>query len=246
MALLFAALTLVQTNVADQPPPFLQVTGNAMVATPPDRVEIGYSIAGEGKTPDDASLALAARQQAIADGLAGVLDGAAKVTTGNVELTEVRAPECDPSSYGNRPRISTGACAVIGYVATLQGTARTSAVAKAGTAVGLAVRLGARDARVRQFRLADPAAAMRRATAAAIADSRAKAEAMAAAAGVRLGAVLSVTDQNQQLIDSVNADDIGSMPGVARGRVSSAVAIPLSPEPIETRARIYVRFAVVR
>lgn len=241
---ILAAVLLLQA--ASEAPSFIQVTGIGRVSTPPDRADITFVIAAEGNTPDEASTALAARQRAITTGLDDLLDGAAKVASGNVNLTEVRSPDCDPNSYGNRLRMSSGNCAVTGYVATLQGTARTAAIGKAGTAVGLAVRLGARDANVHQFRLSDPAAAMRRATVVAIADARSKAQAMANAAGVGLGDVLTVTDQNLTPVDGITADDIGSVPGVVRANLSNAVVIPITPEPIETTARIYVRFMVRR
>lgn len=238
------AITLAGLQAPAELPSYIQVTGTGTVSTLPDRADIAYSIAGEGKTPDEATAALSNRQKEIVAGIDDLLGGAAKVTTSQVYISEVRLPECDPNGYNGRPRLSVGACAVTGYVATLQGMVRTSAVSMAGTAVGVVGRLGARDARIQQFRLADPAAAMRRATAAAIADARTKGEAMASAAGVGLGDVLNVSDQSPN--DNVIAQDIALFSNEGLRRVPVSIAVPLSPEPIETRTRIFVRFLVRR
>ena len=150
---------------------------------------------------------------------------------------------CDgPGTYNGRPRLSEGVCAVSGYVASLQGMVRTGVVEKAATAAGLAARLGARDARVQSFQLGDLAAAQRRATAAAISNAQAKAEAMAAGAGVRLGALLSLNDQSSgsDLVVSGNFQSLASAPP------PPPVAIEVSPRPIETQGRVFARYAIIR
>ena len=228
------------------PIPFIQVVGTATVSTKPDKANLVYWVTGEGKTADEASEALAAKQKAIAGGLAGLLGRDTQLTSGEVSVIETREPACDgPGNYNNRPRLSTGACAVTGYVATLQGTVQTAAVDKAGTAAGLAARLGARDARLQNFFLSDPEEAQRRATTAAIADAQAKAQAMAAGANVKLGPLLTLNDQAAGPDMVLNAD-IESIPGVSLAAAAPPppVAINVSPRPIETRARVHARYAI--
>ena len=87
-----------------------------------------------------------ARQRAVAGALAQLLGAGTDVTTSNVLVIEVKEKGCDDSGYNGQPRLSQGACAVTGYLARAQGLVRTRAVEKAGTAVGLAARLGASDA----------------------------------------------------------------------------------------------------
>jgi len=232
--------------VAQQQPdaaPSIQVVGTATVSTSPDGANLVYRVAGEGRTADEASAALAAKHKAITQGLAGLLGADTQASAGEVIVVEARAPECDgPNNSRNRPRLSTGACAVTGYVARLQGNVRTGAVDKAGTAAGLAARLGASDARLQGFFLADPQAAQRRATAAAIADARAKAEAMAAGAGVRLGPLITLNDQNAggEIVVSGASMETPQM----MGDPLPPVAIDITPRPIETRARVHARFAI--
>ncbi|KQM93467.1 hypothetical protein ASE70_13690 [Sphingomonas sp. Leaf22] len=234
--------TPVMAQSADERVPLIQVMGVGTVSTPPDVATISYSVIGEGRTADDASAALATKQRAIVAELTALLGRGARLSSGEVSVIEARSDKCENfTGYNSRPRLSEGDCAVTGYIATLQGTARTGAVDRAGTAVGAVARLGARDARIQGFSLRDPTEAQRRATAAAIAAARAKAEAMAAGAGVRLGELLALHDPNAQMDMAMSADDIGSMSlGNARPRVEIAVA----PKAIETQARVNARYAI--
>lgn len=243
--LLYAATIAVCTAapvLAQLPRPerLIQVVGSATVRTPPDVATLVYWLRGEGTTADQATAALVASQEAVEGGLTGLLRGATEITTGNVMLIETRDRGCDTDR--SQPRLSQGACAPTGYLATIESHVRTTAVDKAGTAVGLAARLGARDARLMSFQLADPAEAQRRATLAAIRDARTKAEAAAAGAGVALGPLLSVSDQVS-----------GLDPVVAGSRVADAPAPPpppppieigLKPRPIETRAQVTLRYGI--
>ena len=241
--LLFAVPALAQPN---ERPPTIQVVGFAAVTTKPDQANLIYWVTGEGKTADEASAALASKQKAIVAGLAGFLGRDTQLSSGEISIIETRSPQCDgPGNYNNRPRLSEGPCAVTGYIASLQGTGRTRAVEKAGTAAGLAARLGARDARVQGFQLGDPAEAQRRATAAAIANARSKAEAMASGAGVRLGDLISLNDQNSGNEIVLRANDIGSIPAPS-APAAPPVEISVSPRPIETQARVYAQFAIAR
>lgn len=232
---------------AQQPPtlpPSIQVVGVGTVSTKPDQAMLVYWVTGEGKTADAASADLAAKQKAITAGLAGLLGADLQLTSGEVSVMETRSPKCEgPGNYNNRPRLSDGDCALTGFIATLQGTARTRVVEKAGTAAGLAARLGARDARISGFQLSDPAAAQRRATAAAIANARSQAEAMAAGAGVRLGELLSLSDQsgrNEMIVTGAASRMVAPPPPPA------PVEIAITPRPLETQARVYAQFAIGR
>ena len=242
--LLFAAPAAAQQ--ANEKTPVIQVVGVATVSTKPDQANLIYWVTGEGKTADEASASLASKQEAIVAGVSGLLGRDTQLSSGEVSIIETRSLQCDgPGNVNNRPRLSEGPCAITGYVASLQGTGRTRAVDKAGTAAGLAARLGARDARVQGFQLSDPADAQRRATAAAIANARTKAEAMAAGAGVRLGDLISLNDQNGGSDIVMRAADIGSLPRVSAS-LAPAIEISLSPRPIDTQARVYAQFAIAR
>lgn len=243
---LFGAPALIQD--AAERTPTIQVLGTATVETPPDRARLNYWVNGEGKTADAASAALAARNKAVADGVRALLGRDAEVTASEISVTEVRGPDCDRQGNYN-PRLSEGPCAVIGHVATLQGQVKTAAVEKAATAVGLAARLGARDARIQAYELSDRSAALRRATAAAMADARARAEALATGAGVRLGELVALNDPNASN-DEVHVAGLQrrvmDVPGVSSASLANAVPIAVTPRPIQTQARVNARYAIVR
>lgn len=225
--------------------PVIQVAGRATVETPPDVALLAYSVRGEGETADQASAALAARNKAIVDGVGGLLGAGGRASSGNIVMHQTRGRDClGERGYGAQSQLSTGACAVTGYVATSSGEFRTGALAKVGTAVGLAARLGASDARVEQFRLADQAGAQRRATAAALRDARARAEAIAAGSDVRLGPVLSISDQN--IYDGADIVVTGSlMAPPPPAPMAPPVVIDVTPRPITTSAQVTVRYAIL-
>lgn len=239
--LMAAALIAAPAVAADEPRPRVAVTGNGSVMTPPDLATIDYRIVGEGPTSDAAVTALVARRDRIAAGVAA-LDRRIAPRASEVSVTEVRSPDCRQDD--GRPRLSTGACAVIGYVATLGMTIRTAAVTQAGTLVGLIGRLGGSDPRLTGFALADPGAAQRRAIAAALADAKAKAQAIAQGSGVTLGPLIAV---------STGGYEAGVQEVVVTGSRLSApppppppppIAVDLTPRPIETQVQVSVSYAI--
>lgn len=226
----------------------INVSGSGVVRTPPDTALLEFWLRGEGTTSDAATQALSTRQRAVVDGLSRLLGREAEVATGPVTVIEVRGSQCqDARGYGSQPRLSEGACAVIGFLATVQGSARTSAVDRAGTAAGLAARLGASDARLQSFTLADPTEAARRATAAALRDAQGRAEAIAAGAGVRLGPITAVRDNNYGAGDLVlNARALSAPPPPPPpAPMAAPVALDTRPRPIETRAQVQVTYAIL-
>jgi uncharacterized protein len=219
----------------------LQVTGVGKVNTPPDVAEILYWVRGEGKTPDEASNALVATRKAIKAQVASLLSGNANFTDGELIILPVRGSHCD---FNAQPRLSEGDCAITGYFARAQSTLRTADVAKAGTAIGLASRLGASDARLQGFQLADVRPAQRAAMSDAVADANRQATAMASAAGRRLGAIVSMRDQNSgygELV--VTGTRIANLPPPPPP--PPPVEISLSPRPIETDARVDVTYTLL-
>ncbi|MBB4153171.1 hypothetical protein GGQ80_001059 [Sphingomonas jinjuensis] len=225
--------------------PSISVTGVGSVKTPPDVATIGYDLVGEGRTSDEASQQLATKNRALVDQLVALLGRDAQATSGQVSMTQTRSRECQGNgNYYGQSQLSEGACAVTGYIVSLNGQVRTRAVEKAGTAVGLAGRLGARNARIDGFALVDRPAAQQRATAAALADAKQRAQAAADGAGVRLGSILSIGDQSGDdgrvfipITVSASAPPPPPPP-------PPPVAIDIKPQPIETQARVYVRYAI--
>lgn len=209
--------------------------------TPPDMATLTFTVRGEGTTPDAATSAMAALQKAVIRGVRS-LDRTLEVQTGSVMIAETRSAGCR-DDYDRGKQLSTGACAVTGRVASTSTTIILHSVKDAGTAVGLAGRLGASDASVEHFGLSDDADASRRALASAFAQAHARAQAIATASGAKLGPVLSVSDSyntivrnSYEVVDSISAQDIG--------RLAEPVVVDISPKPVETTMRLTVIFAI--
>lgn len=241
----FAASMLLLSAPAaaqEQPPQrTIQVTGTGVVQSPPDMAMLEFWIRGEGPSSDAAATALAAKQKAIVGGVGELLGAGSEVTTSDVIVVETRDGSC---ADGNQPRLSVGDCAVTGFLARMQGRIRTRAIEKAGTAAGLAARLGASDARLQGFALADPEAAVRRAGAAAINDARRRAEAVASGAGVRLGSLMTVRDQSYFSPEANYGVGANSPAAPPAPPPPAAVAIDVKPKPIETRTQVFVTYAI--
>lgn len=185
---LLASPALCQTNVTA--PNAIDVTGHGKVSVPPDTANIHYWLRGEGKTPDDATRAMVNSQKRVESGLRSFLGPAAEITNSNLVVIEVRDPNCNREP--GRPALSEGECAIVGYLASSQADVRTGNVAKSGTAVGLASRLGARDARLQSFELRNSANARSEAMTRAVNDAYAQAQVLSAAARGHLGRVLNI------------------------------------------------------
>lgn len=243
MIVVAALLGATPADAQDTPARLIQVTGSATVETAPDIAVLSITLRGEGRTADDATRQLATRQKAVTGGLAALLGADGEPKTGDVTVTQARGEGCaDGADDDGKPRLSTGRCAVTGYIATMQMTLRTRQVTKAATAAGLASRLGASEARLDGFGLADPDAARTRARAAAVMAARRQAEALANGAGVRLGEVMTIRDQMDYDVVVTGAR---KSPAAPPAQMSPApVEIEATPRPIDTRAQVFVAYAI--
>jgi hypothetical protein len=254
--------------------PTIVISAQGSVETPPDNATLILTIRGEGKTPDAASTALAAKLKAITGGLRS-LDPGVEVRTGSVAIGEAHAGECNRDSAlpmsaartaadldraadalstamsdkvdsaGAVPQPAPGdPCAVIGNVAESETTIVLRSVKDAGTAVGLAGRLGANEAKIESFDLHDDKDARIRAVAAAIGQARSQAQAIAAASGMTLGPIVSVTDGS--LGDPSAGLSLAKMSMQANSYDVAPVRIEISPRPVETSLRLIVTFSLVR
>jgi uncharacterized protein len=122
-------------------PARIDVTGYGEVKYMPDVATITYTMRGEGPTSDEALRAMTAAAARIDAAVQGI-DAAAEPKTSEVKIAAVRSTDCKEKEYGP-PQLSTGPCAIAGYVATQSVTLRIPAVKDAGTLVGSVGRAGA-------------------------------------------------------------------------------------------------------
>lgn len=241
-----AAPLSAQSIQTTQERPSIIVDGHAEVKSMPDVATISYTLRGEGQTSDDAVRAMVAMGNRIQAALQGV-DAAAEPHSDKVQVTPVKPGDCKEMQEETSLQISTGSCAIVGYVATQDVTVKTADIKDVGTLVGLAGRGGAYDAELRSFDLQDPNPAHRQAIKAALADAQAKAEVIAASGHLTLGPILRVSTPGG-VIDRISAEDIGSLrrvPGVEMN-APPPVAVNVTPEPITTSENVSVSYAIGR
>src|SRR5438270_9079446 len=133
---------------------------------------------------------MADAQTRVESGVNGFLGANTQISNSDLVVIEVRDPNC--KNQTSQPLLSEGDCAIVGYLAQSQTEVTTPDIGKAGTAVGLISRLGARDARFQGFELRDTSAARTDAMTRAVSDARAQAQVLASAAGGHLGRVISI------------------------------------------------------
>lgn len=162
----------------------ISVTGEGQVAAVPDMATLTLGVMVNGDTAkaalDANSAALAAAIKRLKD--AGIEDR--DIQTSGLSL----GPIYDYSSSNGSPQ------AVLGYSASNMVTVRVRALDSVGAVLDAAVTDGANTLNGISFGLADPVPSTDEARKAAVVDARHKAELYAAAAGVKVGKVVSINE----------------------------------------------------
>lgn len=224
----------------------IQVLGIGEVMTPPDLARVTLDVRGEGATVEAAVADLNAKRARIEAAVGAVAQATVTLATGTPSVEEARSKECDGEDYNDNPRLSKGPCAVLGYVASVGLTLQVTPPGEAGAVVAQAGRAGGSGASVSAFELKAPRAAAGRATAAAVADARTQAEAIAVAAGGRLGRLLRVADQCAfDEGDAVIVVTGNVLPPPPELEMGAPLRIGLTPKPISTTARLTVTFEIL-
>jgi uncharacterized protein len=155
-------------------PKTITVAGSGTVETVPDRATFFFTVT---TTADSAKSAMA-RNGAAADAVAAALKSAAKVQTSGISLD---------------PRLDDSGSAILGYTASTTVSADAD-LARAGGLIDAAVAAGATGVSGPSFSTSDRDALYRDALEQAVADAKTKAAALAAASGLTLGDVKSISE----------------------------------------------------
>src|SRR6185295_17311793 len=165
-------------------PPSLVTSGQAEEKVTPDRVSVLVNVQTRAATAAAAAADNAKRTRAVLDALAAL--GLSKDQLSTEGYTAY--PEMNYDRPGNTPR-------VVGYVVTNSVRAESKRVDQAGQIIDTALGAGANMINGLSFYASSIEEARRKAIGAAVASARADAEAMAQAAGGRLGALLELSTQ---------------------------------------------------
>jgi uncharacterized protein YggE len=173
---------------ADQPRPAIAVTGHATASVPPDGAEIEGGVTTSAKTAREATEANNKVMAAVIAALKGAGIAEADIRTSRLSLQPQFAP--------NRPQGTTGSgSGITGYLATNQVAVRVHDVSKVATTADTLLGAGANDIGGINFIVSNASQLLDEIRPKAIADAHRKAEIYAKAAGVDLGAPLSITEE---------------------------------------------------
>jgi uncharacterized protein YggE len=159
----------------------ITVTGTGAVSAVPNQSVFTFGVSTQGATAAEAMAADAERMQKLLDALRGAGIGSSALQTTSVSLS---------------PRMSDNGDTVLGYDASNSVTVTIPSISKAGAIVDVAVGAGANQVDGPNLSVADQSALYGKALAAAVADARSKAQALAAASGLHVGTVTSVSEQS--------------------------------------------------
>ncbi|PDQ21714.1 hypothetical protein CN311_07805 [Mesorhizobium sanjuanii] len=171
-----------------QPPPRIVVSGEGEATVAPDLALLTLSVMREAKT---ARAALDANNDAMAAVIAAMKSSGIKdrdLQTAGIQINP-------RYNYTNKPDGSQEA-ELIAYQVTNTLSVRVRDVDKTGEILDKAVSLGVNQGGGITFTNDNPAATVTEARKKAVADAMAKAKTLAEAAGVSIGRVLEITDQN--------------------------------------------------
>ncbi|HUR33663.1 MAG TPA: SIMPL domain-containing protein [Vicinamibacterales bacterium] len=204
--------------------PTIVTSGQAIVRRAPDQAFVAVAVETRGRTPREA-------QQQNAEAMTSVRQ---RIARANVASDAVRTTgysiqqEFDNANGRRTPR---------GYVARNGVEVRLDEVERVGELLDAMVDAGATTVSGVRFDLKDRGAAEREALRLAVADARARADAIAAGAGRSVDRVLRITDTQQPMFR------MGESAVLQRSAVASAET-PVEAGTIEIRAQVELTAAI--
>lgn len=189
--------------------------GTAAVTTVPDTATISFGVVTQAST---ASQALSSNSTA-AERMIAALKSA------GIDAEDLRTEIVSLS-----PRYSDAGDQILGYTATNTVSAKIHDLARAGTVIDAAVGAGANSVQGPTLEPSDIEGLYRQALERAVADARAKAEALAKAGGLTLGPISSM------------AEGQTAIPYASRDAAAPAAGVPIEPGTQDVTASVTVVF----
>jgi uncharacterized protein len=196
----------------------ITVDGTGMVSTVPNEADFSFGVAVTAPTAKSALAACARRTNSMI----------AALSKAGVKPSDIQTAEITLS-----PNTNSDGTRIVNFSASNTVTVKTRAISKSGSIVDAAVAAGANTVDGPNLTTADQLALSQRALAAAVANARTKAQAIAAAAHVKLGAVMTVTENSSTGIT------YSPVP-----KASAAASTPVEPGTVQTEEDVTVTFAI--
>jgi len=171
---------------APTPLALIQVSATGTSAQVPDVATVSAGTVSEGKTAREAMIGNATKMTAVFDAL----------TEAGIELKNITTSQLSLQpryNYGDRQN-GRRTQRIDGYEARNTVTVKSDNIEKVGVMLDALVKAGVNNINNVQFSVKDPKAAKAQAREQAISDAREKAQAMAKAAGVKLGKLTSLNE----------------------------------------------------
>ena len=193
----------------------ITVTGNGTVNTVPDRAEFSFGVHTESAT---AAAALGANGALMTK----VIDA--------IEKADVPKADIQTSQVSLSPQTTPDGTTIVGYIAANSISVR-SKIDRAGKLIDTAVAAGATGVSGPSLSLSDQDSLYRDALKKAVADAKLKAQALADAAGLTLGAAQSI------------AEGSFAVPLPIADRLAAPSATPIEPGTQDVQATVTVTYA---
>jgi len=206
----------------------IEVTGEAHVEVPADLALLDFAVVTQAGSAAVAARDNAKRMEAVLAAVRGSAGDDARIETGTYSIRPLYAPERE-----------AGVPRTTGYEVSNVVHLRMTALARVGEAIDAAVAAGANRVQRLAFGLADDEAPRRAALRNAVVKARAKAESIAAALGLKSGAVHSVVEQEPGVVRPLARQ-------AAVMYAESAPSTPVEPGRVEVRARVVLTVEIVR
>ncbi len=229
-----AALGLVACNsgaptyitAGEAPQAALTVSATGSVSAAPDRAIVTAGVVSEGKSAREAMINNATLMNTVYEELEAAGIAQKNVNTSQLSLQ----PRYD---YRDRqaPKIS-------GYEARNTVTVKSETLDTVGAMLDALVKAGVNNINGVSFSISDPKNAQAQAREDAIKEAKAKAEAMASAAGVKLGPLLSLTENNF-------SPNPRPMMMASRMQMESDSVTPISAGEQSLQVTVNMRYAIV-
>lgn len=205
-------------------PTTLSLMAEAEVNEAPDTLRLSAGVVTDAVTAEAAMAANAARMTAVIGALKAAGAQPADIQTSNLSLS----PQYR-YAQGQSPQLT-------GYQARNSVSVRTKKLGDAGRLIDALVKAGANDVNGPAFSVADPEAALNRARAAAVARARARADVYAAATGLAVKRIISISEPGSEPPTPV------LRPMMARMAADAAEATPVEPGELTLAVRVNVTF----
>jgi hypothetical protein len=215
-----AAAFAVPARADDQPASFISVTGEARISVPPDLAQIDAGVTSEAKTAREASDANNAAMGKVLLALKGAGLDEKDYQTSRLSLQ----PQYSSAKSGS-------SATIVGYRASNRVTIRLRDVTKVANVIDTLVTSGANEIGGINFMVSQASKLLDDARGQAVADARRKAEIYAKAAGVTLGAPLSISEEGaaQPLFRARMATPMAASPTpVAQGEETLSITVGMT------------------